>query len=124
MRAPSVERTDVRRRRAPLPGDIARRPHGLAGGTARSVRRAGARGPPPQPPPPGAPPPHRRPAHPWTIEALARNVGLSRSALAERFMQFVGQPPMHYLTNWRMQLAANQLRSGIESVAVIANLVG
>jgi AraC-like DNA-binding protein len=39
-------------------------------------------------------------------------------------MQFVGQPPMHYLTNWRMQLAANQLRSGIESIAVIANLVG
>jgi AraC-like DNA-binding protein len=39
-------------------------------------------------------------------------------------MQFVGQPPMHYLTNWRMQLAANQLRSGIEGVAVIANLVG
>jgi AraC-like DNA-binding protein len=51
-------------------------------------------------------------------------VGLSRSALAERFTQFVGQPPMHYLTNWRMQLAANQLRSGIENVAVIANLVG
>ena len=67
---------------------------------------------------------HRKPAHPWTIESLARNVGLSRSALAERFMQFVGQPPMHYLTNWRMQLAANQLRSGIESVAAIANLVG
>ena len=39
-------------------------------------------------------------------------------------MQFVGQPPMHYLTNWRMQLAANQLRSGIESIAAIANLVG
>ena len=67
---------------------------------------------------------HRKPAHPWTIESLARNVGLSRSALAERFMQFVGQPPMHYLTNWRMQLAANQLRSGIESIAAIANLVG
>jgi AraC-like DNA-binding protein len=67
---------------------------------------------------------HRKPANPWTIESLAKNVGLSRSALAERFTQFVGQPPMHYLTNWRMQLAANQLRSGIESVAVIANLVG
>ena len=49
---------------------------------------------------------------------------MSRSALAERFMQFVGQPPMHYLSNWRMQLAANQLRSGSESVAAIANLVG
>lgn len=67
---------------------------------------------------------HRKPAHPWTIESLAKSVGLSRSALAERFTQFVGQPPMHYLTNWRMQLAANQLRSGIESVSVVANLVG
>ena len=67
---------------------------------------------------------HRTPAKSWTIESLARNVGLSRSALAERFTQFVGTPPMHYLTNWRMQLAANHLRSGIESVAVIASLVG
>jgi AraC-like DNA-binding protein len=67
---------------------------------------------------------HRNPATAWTIESVARNVGLSRSALAERFTQFVGQPPMHYLMNWRMQLAANHLRSGIESVAVVANLVG
>lgn len=67
---------------------------------------------------------HRDPARGWTIEALARKVGLSRSALAERFSQFVGQPPMQYLTNWRMQLAANQLRSGADSIAVIANRVG
>ena len=67
---------------------------------------------------------HRNPARPWTIESLARNVGLSRSALAERFTQFVGQPPMQYLTQWRMQLAANHLLSGLESVAVIANRVG
>jgi AraC-like DNA-binding protein len=67
---------------------------------------------------------HRKPAHVWTIESLARNVGLSRSALAERFTQFVGQPPMQYLTNWRMQLAANHLLSGMESVTVIANRVG
>lgn len=67
---------------------------------------------------------HRDPAHPWTIESLARNVGLSRSALAERFTQFVGQPPIQYLTNWRMQLAASQLRSGGDSVAVIAGRVG
>ncbi len=67
---------------------------------------------------------HRNPVRSWTIESLARNVGLSRSALAERFTQFVGRPPMQYLTNWRMQLAANYLRSGMESVAVIANRVG
>lgn len=67
---------------------------------------------------------HRNPACTWTIESLARNVGLSRSALAERFTQFVGQPPMQYLTNWRMQLAANHLLSGTESVAVIASRVG
>jgi len=67
---------------------------------------------------------HRHPARGWTIESLARNVGLSRSALAERFTLFVGQPPMQYLTNWRMQLAANHLLSGTDSVAVIANHVG
>jgi AraC-like DNA-binding protein len=67
---------------------------------------------------------HRDPGRAWTIESLARAVGLSRSALAERFTQFVGQPPMQYLTNWRMQLAANHLLSGTESVAVIANRVG
>ncbi len=67
---------------------------------------------------------HRNPARAWTIESLARNIGLSRSALAERFTQFVGQPPMQYLANWRMQLAANHLLSGIDSVAVIANRVG
>lgn len=67
---------------------------------------------------------HRDPARAWTIESLARHVGLSRSALAERFSQFVGQPPMQYLTCWRIQLAASQLRSGVDSVAVIANRVG
>jgi AraC-like DNA-binding protein len=67
---------------------------------------------------------HRNPTRDWTIETMAKNVGLSRSALAERFTQFVGQPLMQYLTNWRMQLAANHLLSGMESVAVIANLVG
>ena len=67
---------------------------------------------------------HTRPAHDWTIESLAREAALSRSALAERFTRFVGTPPMQYLTNWRMQLAANHLLSGTESVAVIANRVG
>jgi AraC-like DNA-binding protein len=67
---------------------------------------------------------HRDPARTWTIESLARNVGLSRSGLAERFTQFVGQPPMQYLTSWRMQLAANHLLGGTESIAAIANRVG
>jgi AraC-like DNA-binding protein len=66
---------------------------------------------------------HRNPAREWTIESLARRVGLSRSALAERFTEFVGQPPMHYLTQWRMQLAANELLGG-ESVAEVASRVG
>ena len=67
---------------------------------------------------------HRDPAHDWTLESLAREVGLSRSALAERFVQFVGQPPMQYLGNWRMQLAASLLMSGTEGVAEIAGRVG
>jgi AraC-like DNA-binding protein len=67
---------------------------------------------------------HRNPSRNWTLQSLAREVGLSRSVLAERFAQFVGQPPMQYLTNWRMQLAANQLLSGTESVATVADRVG
>ena len=67
---------------------------------------------------------HRHPARPWDLESLARAIGLGRSALTERFTQFVGQPPMHYLANWRMQLAANALRSGNEGVAAIAHQVG
>jgi len=67
---------------------------------------------------------HQNPSRDWTIESLAREVGLSRTALAERFTQFVGQPPMQYLMNWRMQLAASELRSGTDSVAAIAERVG
>jgi AraC-like DNA-binding protein len=67
---------------------------------------------------------HRSPDRAWTIESLASDAGLSRSAFAERFTQFTGSPPMHYLANWRMQLAANHLLSGTESIAVVANRVG
>ena len=67
---------------------------------------------------------HRSPERDWTLDSLAREAGLSRTALAERFTQFVGQPPMHYLTKWRMQLAANQLRRGTDTVATIAERVG
>jgi len=67
---------------------------------------------------------HRNPNGAWTIESLARSVGLSRSALAERFTQFVGRPPMQYLASWRMQLAAAHLLGGVDSVAEVANHVG
>jgi AraC-like DNA-binding protein len=67
---------------------------------------------------------HAKPAHAWTVEALASEVGLSRSALGERFTGLVGQPPMQYLTRWRLQLAADLLRSSARSVAAIAGEVG
>jgi AraC-like DNA-binding protein len=67
---------------------------------------------------------HRNPARDWTLETLAHEVGVSRSVLSERFTQLVGQPVMQYLTNWRMQLAANQLLSGLDSVAAVAERVG
>lgn len=67
---------------------------------------------------------HERPAKAWTIEDLGREVGLSRSALHERFVEFIGQPPMQYLTNWRMQVASNLLRGTIANVASIALDVG
>jgi AraC-like DNA-binding protein len=67
---------------------------------------------------------HANPERDWTIESLAEKAALSRSAFAERFTRFVGAPPMQYLTNWRMQLAANQLLGSTDSIAVIANRVG
>jgi AraC-like DNA-binding protein len=66
---------------------------------------------------------HGRPAHPWTLEELARTVSASRSALAQRFMDYVGLPPMQYLAQWRMQLAATHL-AGPSTLAVIAEAVG
>jgi AraC-like DNA-binding protein len=67
---------------------------------------------------------HRRPAHPWTIASLAREAGISRSVLAERFRHYLGEPPMAYLTRWRLQLGAQMLRSTNYSVAHIAAEVG
>ena len=67
---------------------------------------------------------HARPAEPWTVEGLAREVGLSRSAFAERFAHYLGVGPMHYLTRWRLQLAARLLeRPGI-AVARVAEEAG
>ena len=67
---------------------------------------------------------HERPDQAWTVDDLAREVGLSRSALHERFVQYVGQPPMQYLANWRIQLAARMLRESNRNVATIALDVG
>lgn len=67
---------------------------------------------------------HERPAEPWTIDELGKQVGLSRSALHERFSELVGMPPMQYLTNWRMQRGAQLLRQGNETVATIAQETG
>lgn len=67
---------------------------------------------------------HQRPADAWTIDDLGRQVGLSRSALHERFVQFVGQPPIQYLARWRMQVASGLLRNTNATVAAIALEVG
>jgi AraC-like DNA-binding protein len=67
---------------------------------------------------------HQRPAHAWSLEHLAREVGTSRSVLAERFVHLLGVPPMNYLARWRMQLAASQLSSSNASLAEIAECVG
>ena len=63
---------------------------------------------------------HERPEHDWTVEELAEKVGLSRSSLAQRFTDFLGQPPMQYLTRWRLTIAAQRLRNEHASLARIA----
>jgi AraC-like DNA-binding protein len=67
---------------------------------------------------------HRQPAARWTIAALAHEAGISRSVLAERFRQYLGEPPVAYLTRWRLQLGAQMLSSTSYSVAQIASKVG
>lgn len=67
---------------------------------------------------------HKEPTEPWTISALARQVGLSRTRLAERFRHFLGESPMAYLAQWRLKLGADLLKSTDDSVATIAAAVG
>jgi len=67
---------------------------------------------------------HHRPAAAWTLEMLAGEVGVSRSRLADSFTRFVGQPPMQYLSQWRLQLAARMLADGSTKVAAVARDVG
>jgi AraC-like DNA-binding protein len=67
---------------------------------------------------------HSRIAHPWTIADLADEVGISRSGLVERFTRYLSEPPMSYLTRWRLQLAARSLERTSRGVAEIAADVG
>ena len=67
---------------------------------------------------------HEQPAHPWTVEQLARKVGMSRSALGQRFNVMIGKPPMQYLTRWRTSLAASRLCESNASISHVATEVG
>jgi AraC-like DNA-binding protein len=67
---------------------------------------------------------HRDISRRWTVDDLGREVGLSRSALADRFIRLIGVPPMHYLAGWRMQVATQKLRNTSASLAQIAETVG
>jgi AraC-like DNA-binding protein len=67
---------------------------------------------------------HAQPARDWTLEALAAEVGASRSALGGRFTHLMGYPPIQYLTRWRMQLAAKRLGERGAKVAAVAQEVG
>ena len=67
---------------------------------------------------------HKEPAEPWTIAELAKQVGLSRTRLADRFTHFLGESPMAYLTRWRLKLAAEILQSTDNSAAEVAVAVG
>jgi AraC-like DNA-binding protein len=67
---------------------------------------------------------HTRVQEEWTAEKLAHEMHMSRSSFAERFTAVIGQPPMRYLTRWRMQIARQRLRDSRDSVAQIAFEVG
>jgi AraC family transcriptional regulator, alkane utilization regulator len=67
---------------------------------------------------------HQAPAERWTVERLARRAAVSRTVLGERFAAVLGEPPMRYLTQWRLQLAAHLLRSTPATLPEIAGQVG
>lgn len=67
---------------------------------------------------------HGQPARPWTLEALAHEVGMSRSSFADRFTDLLGTPPMHYLSRWRLQLSTQLLERPHSNVAQVAAAVG
>jgi AraC-like DNA-binding protein len=67
---------------------------------------------------------HNNPARPWTVATLAAEVGVSRAALARRFTELVGEPPMTFLTGWRLALAADLLREPDATLDAVARQVG
>jgi AraC-like DNA-binding protein len=67
---------------------------------------------------------HREPARPWTVASLARELAMSRSAFAARFTDLVGEPVMHYVARWRMQVALGSLRDEGATVGELANRLG
>lgn len=67
---------------------------------------------------------HESPQKPWTLATLAREAGVSRTTLATRFTRLVGTPPLTYLTDWRMTLAADLLTGTTATVAAVAHQVG
>ena len=67
---------------------------------------------------------HENPGSAWTVQSLAASAGMSRSAFATRFNRLVGEPPLHYLTRWRMQKAQRLLRDGRASLADVAASIG
>lgn len=67
---------------------------------------------------------HRDPARPWTLQALAAEVAMSRSAFAARFSELVGEPAMQYVTRWRMHVALTSLREHDVSLAELASRLG
>jgi AraC-like DNA-binding protein len=67
---------------------------------------------------------HDDPARRWTVQALAKRAGMSRSTFAVKFKQTVGASPMEYLTRWRMLLAGDRLTNSSESISVIAPSLG
>lgn len=67
---------------------------------------------------------HGAPDRAWTVDELGREAGLSRSSLSDRFVTLLGEPPMQYLTRWRLALAARALKEGREPILRIAEQVG
>jgi AraC-like DNA-binding protein len=67
---------------------------------------------------------HDDPAHPWTVAELAAEGGVSRAALARRFTELVGEPPMKFLTDWRLSLAADLLLEPEATIGSVAHQVG
>jgi len=67
---------------------------------------------------------HREPGHPWTVDAMAREASMSRSAFAARFTALVGEPAMRYVARWRMNVAAAALRDEPVTIAALADQLG